>query len=451
MARDLHITPQLMNQRNHKASVWRKALITLLVSGASTLAAQDALDTLNPLSSTPGGVRLENLSVFASYATGAIDSPLSSGANMGSNIPVGATATLGYLKTGERTDLSITYAPSYTRIIGYSGLDTSTHALAVNLRRSLSPRWIYSSFITGNLSILNESLVSTPAPPVQQAATGQLIGSANPSLGDLTPVTLFYGQRFLTTSIQNSLAYTYSPRLTFHVGLSGIHLQSLPDGAMTTNMRYGALISRTTTGTGSLGVAYSVSPRTQVGFDAGTSRTFSTYQDAYVTTFNGSVGHSAGRHWSMQVQGGTGLISPLRQTFATQGRGLQYQAGGNIGYKTYAHTFTMSAVRSASDAYGLGSSATLSSTATWTYSRPGTSWWLTSSFQEQWMTGSVYGGLDTKHISVDFGRMLGKQVAAVLQYAYGTYSGAAAGPLGHLDQQVVRLSFSWVPGAGLRR
>ena len=368
---------------------------------------------------------------------------------MGSNIPVGATATFGYNRLGQRNDLSITYAPSYTRIIGYSGLDTSTHSLSVNWRRSLNPRWTYTSFVTGNLSILNESLVSTPAPPVIQATTGQAL--LGPAIGDTTPVTLFYGQRFLTASIQNSLAYTYSPRLTFHVGLSGTRIQSLPDGAMAANRQYTSLVSRTTTGTGSMGLAYSLSPRTQVGFDTGTSRTFSSFQDAYVTTFNGTVGHSAGRHWSMQVQGGTGLINPIRQTYASQGKGLQYLAGGNVGYKTYAHTFTVSVNRSASDAYGLGSSATLSSVATWTYSRPGTSWWLTSSFQEQWMTGSVYGGLDTKHISMDFGRMLGRQMAAVVQYAYGTYTGATAGPLGHLDQQVVRLSFSWVPGAGLRR
>jgi hypothetical protein len=151
----------------------------------------------------------------------------------------------------------------------------------------------------------------------------------------------------------------------------------------------------------------------------------------------------------MQVQGGSGLISPIRQVYSSHG--LQYQAGGSIGYKAYAHTFTVSANRSASDVYGFGSSATVSTMASWTWSRPGSSWWLSSSVQEQRMTGSIFGAIDTRHVSVDFGRILGRQMAVVAQYVYGTYSGAGAGPLGHLEQQIVRLSFTWLPLAGVRR
>lgn len=423
----------------------RAIYISLFISTLSTfvLSAQtDGLTQLNPISPVPGGFRLQNVSMFAGYDSLGMEGLLTSEYNPSGITTVGISATLGFSRSGERTDFSIIYTPSYTRFIGNLGADTSTHALSMNWRRSLSPKWSYNVSLVGNLTMLNESLVSSAAPAENQGSPTQ----AAPA-GDSTVSTLFYGQRFLTAVIQNSLSYAYSPRLNFRFGVSGSRMQSLPKSGAFQGSQYGSLLSRTNTGSASMGLAYSLSPRTQVGIDAGSSRMFSSIQDSYVTSLNVSLAHSTGLHWFTQIHGGTGFISPVGQTY--QVRGLQYQAGASVGYKTYAHSFTVSADRSASDSYGLGATATLSTNASWTWNRPGRSWWLTSTFERQVLIATAFGSIDTWHVSTGFGRLLGRRMATVIQYVYGSYTGAGAGPLSQMSQQVVRLSFSWTPTAGM--
>jgi hypothetical protein len=420
--------------------------------GNALLSAQTyTIADLNPLSSTPGGIRLQNVTAFIGYDSLGMGSIFGSGYNPNGVVPIGVSATLAFNKFGERSSLSIVYTPSYTRIAGYSGVDTSTHSLVVNWRRSLTPRWLYNVSVSGNLTLLNESLVASSAPSGGQSTSISALATPGATAPAPAPspavATLFYGQRYLTTAIQNSLSYTYSARLSFHFGVSANRVQALPDGAMSASGQFGSLIARTTSGSANAGMSYSLSPFTQAGVDASTSRVFSSLADAYVSSVTASLSHNTGMHWSMQGQIGGGFINPLQQSYTA--RGGQYQAGGTLGYHTRMHMFSVSGNRSVSDMYGFGSSATVSSTASWTWRQPTGSWWLSSSFEQAWMMGTVYGGIDTWQVSSSFGHMIGRKMASMFRYGYGTYTGAPGSPLRQFSQHVVQLAFTWAPAAGV--
>jgi hypothetical protein len=297
-------------------------------------------------------------------------------------------------------------------------------------------------------------LVSVPA-TFDELTQGVLAGKyTNDQLASLltgAPVVespaqfLFYGNRMFTSSATSSLSYAHSQRLSFTFGLDGARTQHLSNNVHEL-ARYTYLVPRTTSGGASVGLSYSLSPKTVLGFSANSIRTFSTLQDAYSSSASLSLGRTLGRRWFAQLQAGAGRIDPVRQTYLTS-RGTQALGGANLGYKTYAHTFMASYQRTISDVYGIGATTTLSLTGAWHWARPGRNWWMDATFGQQRMLGSGLSSLDSWRATAGLGRKLTRHTAVQMQYAYASYSTAAQSNAFYHDmtQHAVRLSLAWRP------
>src|SRR5579862_4599529 len=145
----------------------------------------------------------------------------------------------------------------------------------------------------------------------------------NPQLGAVltssplleSPIsTLLYGQRMFTTSAYVSLSYSYSPRLsvTFS-GVGGRSQEVSQNQALGTNNTT-PLLPNTTTADASVGFSYALSPFTQLGGTASTSRIFSSLYGSYITNSTATLSHTVARRWLMQIHGGVGITNAAGQT-----------------------------------------------------------------------------------------------------------------------------------------
>src|SRR5207253_4832064 len=122
--------------------------------------------------------------------------------------------------------------------------------------------------------------------------------------------------------------------------------------------------------------------------------------------------------------------------------------GGSLGYKTVSHTFLGTYDRTVSDAYGLGASTSSTANASWRWRRSRSSWWLQSSSNWQQLQGGASADLTGWRVTAGFGRMVGRHVAWLTQYAYLNYSGGVQAAASHLSQNALRVSMIWNPRAG---
>jgi hypothetical protein len=169
-------------------------------------------------------------------------------------------------------------------------------------------------------------------------------------------------------------------------------------------------------------------------------------QDAYLNSLTLSLGRVMGRRWFAEARGGVGFIATVRRSNDLPG-GAQYEAGGSIGYKTNAHTFIASAMRSASDAYGFGASSSMSATGAWNWDRPGSAWWVSSSFGQERLTGTGFPAFTSWRANTRIGRSFGGRVAVLAEYGYIDYSGLTGLGGKPINQHAARLAVGW----GLRR
>ena len=84
-----------------------------------------------------------------------------------------------------------------------------------------------------------------------------------------------------------------------------------------------------------------MTPRTNIGIEVGTNRTFSRLQDGYASNANFSIGYRISEHWLVNGGAGGGLNTYTRETFAAPQK-PQYSAQGSIGYKLRSHTLLAS-------------------------------------------------------------------------------------------------------------
>src|SRR5947209_8136486 len=108
-------------------------LAFIFAASFARLSAQtDSLDKLNPLSSAPGGLRLQSVSGFFGYYSAGFNGYGSSIYSPGGATQAGGSATLGYTWSAERSGLSMVYTPNFVRSFQSSGFGTSTHDVSIN-------------------------------------------------------------------------------------------------------------------------------------------------------------------------------------------------------------------------------------------------------------------------------------------------------------------------------
>jgi hypothetical protein len=264
------------------------------------------------------------------------------------------------------------------------------------------------------------------------------------SAHQLPEQTYLYGSRIGTASLLSGVTYTPRSRSSFHINVSATRLQRLSVGS-SDDLGNRSPVPQTTSGSASFGWKYSLTSRTNIGIEVGTSRTFSRLQDGYASSASFSISRTMSPHWFVQGQVGGGMLTYTRETFA-QPQKPQYTAGGGMGYKLRSHTLLASYTRSIGDAYGLGAGTTSSATAGWAYKLPGSRWSLSASYGYQRTDGSAQYNTESWRASGGIARALTNHVFFSVQYAYFTFpavQGSLTGLLG--AESAVSMGLTWSP------
>jgi hypothetical protein len=429
------------------------------------------LGQLNPLGAHEGGLHLYGVYGYSSYMSspgaflpgGVSQSPVTGlGLDLGHDVGIGTGTAIGWNHLGSSYTLSAVYAPSYTGFVRYSDLNSLNHSFSFNANRrrgiNLDRKWHVDFSTNANVSdstsmLFNSTFLShvIDVPTTfDELAAGIALGSfTNDQLAALltgsalpgSPVQLvLYGNRMLSASLGTSLTYSHSSRLSVYWNVGASRMQSLETSKPG---RY--VLPGSTGGSASTGLSYSLSPRTQIGVNVSTARMFSRYEDAYNTTGTVSLGRIMGRRWFFRAYGGVGFVSPLRQTYSLP-QGAQYVTGASLGYKTYAHTFLVSVDRGLLDSYGLGASSTVSTSAAWSWRRPGRSWSVFSSAGQQRMTGGGFGHFNSWQANSGIQKTLTRQTGISATYAYMRNNGSVTSSPYKRSLYGVVMMFYWVPG-----
>jgi hypothetical protein len=443
-----------------------------VILGLVQPAGAQLMDHFNPVSANTNGVHLYGASIAGTYSTGPgagteLGLPVAPQVSNNNSITMlQGSATFGLVRSIAKSSLSITYTPSYVRGVRSANFASFNHALSMAMGKNLSPKWGLSGSINGVMTDFNQLLFAQsrsadialiPA-TFDEFAAALLTGTssnlaltqavnASPVIG--SPETAFlYGGRMYSVAATGSAAYAYSSRSTFSMSISAGRTQffsrgsNLSDGS---GVR-GFSVPWTTNGSASLSWGYSLTPRTTIGANLTTARTVSQFQDAYASQAGVSIGRTMSTRWFLHGTLGTGWIKPLRQTFQpTQVPQVTY--GGGIGYKLYAHTFMASFTRSVSDVYGLGASATESSSGAWAWKRPGRSISVTSSFGYSRLINTVIPDTRSWTGLISAGKALNDQIAIGASYSYFRLPTSIVIAASDLTRSGVIVSLSWSPSS----
>jgi len=437
------------------------------VAAVAAHAQSGAAGFFNPLSATQNGVHLYEVSVHGGYFTGGtpIGVPTVGAGTQSMTGPftiANASAAFGWSRSGERSSFSVNYSPSYVVYPDQTELNAMGHSFSMNWNRKFGQKWSVGASATGLIANQEQSYFSSNAfgtaaslPTTFEDLAGavllgkftdaQLAAALTGTSARLLPEqTYLYGHRIGSGSLQAGLTYAASERMSFHFSVSMNRAQGLNSGNSGDTVSK-LLIPKTTTSNMSFGWGYSVSPRTNIGIEIGTVRTFSRLQDGYASNASVSVGHRMSQHWLLQARAGGGLITYTRQSF-TAPKKPQYTVGGSIGYKLRSHTLLAAYDRDIGDAYGLGAGTTSSATAGWAWKAPGSSWSLRADYGYQRTDGSSLLNTESWRATGGVGRSLTNHLFLSVQYAYFTnppLQGSVVGLLG--AESGVSMGLTWSP------
>lgn len=440
----------------------------MLLAGSAAFGQSPYLQALDPLSSTPNGLRLYGVSVSAQYFTGSVPSgngtngiPFFYGYGGDQTLTGVVSATLGWSRTIGKARISVTYSPAYVRGFYFQDFSAYNHSFSISVTPSLgslgSGKWRLSSGASGYCGDYRELLfaptpygnVTGTAATFDEFAAAVLTGTTtNPALATLisTPGTAgaesayLFGARMCSLSAQIGAAYQQSQRSTFSVSVSGTRMQSLPSSGDSN----GHYVSNATSASATLGWSYMLSPRTTFGVSVSAGRTFSPYLDSYNSQGTASIGRTMSRRWFLQGSVGVGHIMPTRQVVSIA-RNTSYVFSGSIGFKTQTQTFLGSYSRSLADMYGAGAEATESSSGSWRWRKPGQPMTLYATVGYMRLVGPglpVTGGLQE---AGGVTRSLGRQFALSASYTHISLPAALARVNSNLSAQGVMLTLSWSP------
>ena len=445
-------------------------MAVLMASGLGWTARPVRAQETVPAATAPyRGLELRSISAYAVYYSNTM--PGSGGfqalpTQLGADIAMGGSAQIGWMRTGQHSTFSLVYTPSYTGRVRYSSWNALNHALSLNAARRIA-RWDVRFSVSADLSNFEGFLfsptafdnVASAAPnsaDLSAAVLGQPSGNTQVSaILNSAPVVesaaraLLYGERVFTSAAQATVSYSFSPRLSLNFSGGTARNQHLDDNQNSSAQSL-YLLPDTTSGNASMGLSYSLSPRTQLGAAVTTSRVMSDLYDGYSTTSTASLGRTLGRRWFVQAHGGMGVMHPVRET-GVQASGPHPVWGGSVGFRTYAHTFLGAYDRTVSDAYGVGVNATSTSSASWRWNRPRRTWWLSGSLNWQQLQGTASQAMSNWRTAAGWGRTLTTHLAALAEYAYLNYSGGLGTAFYSRSQSAVRFSIVWDPDAGLAR
>ena len=442
-------------------------LLILGCLGLGTAVAQSgAAGFFNPLSASRDGIHLYGVSIFGGYFSGGTPFGIPTTGPLptsGSPVVGGGSANFGWSLTRGQSSLVVSYTPSILASPNYVQVgNLLNNTFSLNWNRKLGPKWSLNAGVTAAVSSLQETYFSLNAfgqaaslPTTFDGLAGAVLSGTftDPQLASaltgasarlLPEQTYLYGQRFGSASARVGVTYRPTGRSSFHASIAATRTQSLDSGQMRETTA-SSIIPQTTAGTVSFGWAYALSSRTHFGLDASTSRTLSRLEDGYANNAGFSIGRTMSEHWFVQGRAGAGVMTYLRQTVTTQS-GVQYTAGGSIGYKLRSHTLLASFDRSLADSYGLGSTSTDSAMAGWAWKAPGSLWSLSANFGYQRLNGGIVGSYESWRASGGIARALNQHTFISVQYAYFTSPANLAALTGITGaENALTVGLSWSP------
>lgn len=451
-----------------KALVYAGMGLVALVSNGK---GQQLLDEVNFRQGQFGGVRLYGVSVFSGYSSSAYPASSSGGipppgsSALGSDVTYGATASLGWQRHRNRTDLSVFYSGTYSGMARYSNLNAFNHSIAIQASRTLGRKWTLTAsggvqdstlpqfiFAPSNLSVLSQ----VPATFDDLAASfsiGQFSSSQVASMLSGAPTldtparSLLLGNRVLSYSAQASVSYAATSRLNFHFAsfaAAGQHLSS-KDSATVPNY----LMPRSMGATAGVGLSYALSPRTQLGANFEEFRQINAFQNAYVSTATVSVGRKLTERWFVDLSGGGSVIQVTHQPTGTP-QNRQMVGNGSLGYRTFRHTLVASYDRSSFSSFGFSAGTNTAAGANWNWHRPGSLWSVFAGFGQQQTRNTGFASFSGWHTSTGFSRTLSEHTTVSAQYVYLSSSGNYVGTSQNLSIHSLRVSFGWNPQPNVR-
>ena len=392
----------------------------------------------------PQGLRIVSASIFGSYYSSGVPNSSATSFNyananlLGSDEAYGGMANVIYIRQRARDSFSLHYTPSYTRRVRFSKWDAFNQTFGANWTRKLTARLTNSLNFGASEQSLDQTLFNqTPfgelasTPTTFQDLTDEILKGTftNNQIASLltgTPIasspaqTLIFGDRVLGLTLSDSLSWAYSDRLSFNFNVGASRAQHLPnfqDNQLQGRQSY--LLSHYMAGNAGVGATYALSPLTNVGINAGTSRSFSGLANYYTTNVSASLTHLFNLRWFGSVRAGFGQIIENRSTFNSLSTGPHYTAGAALGYTHITQTVLLSYNHSVSSSFGLGAAYGDTANLAWGYHPLASPWSLSvSAADERFIGGTLGGHLNAAVGQAGISRRLTRHFFTSAQYAY---------------------------------
>jgi hypothetical protein len=390
------------------------------------------------------GFRVQGVSISSGYFTsGSVAGIVAPMQNplLGPTAVASGAVTIVRQASGEKGSFAFNYTPSYVTTLysenGTSGHGSLNHTLGINWRRRLANKLAIVASANGLLSSFEQMyfapglLASVASVPTRfedlagamlagRHTDAQLAALLTRSPLQASPEQAFpYGSRILSASASVGLVWNRSSRTSLGVTASGNRSQSVRAAGVTgaAVAHSGPMLPQMTTASASISWSYSLSPRTQFGVQATSTRTLSSLQKGYASSGTASLGHTMSRRWFLQGRGGVGSLNYSQQQYSTP-KSVQYLFGASLGFKTASHTVVAAYDRSLGDAYGLGSGTTGSASGGWSWARPGSAWTASAGSGYQQLHNAAFRGTISWRGHAGLTRLLGKSMQVNWQYVY---------------------------------
>jgi hypothetical protein len=302
---------------------------------------------------------------------------------------------------------------------------------------------LFAASTLGNIAATDASFADLSSAMLDGKGTDPVLANAGGFQQDSTAGRFLVGRRIGSVGGGGALSYSRSARLIFSVTAGASQIRQLNDGTQPPDFVYARVAS------GGLGtqVSYSLSPRTQIGFNANVSRAFS--ETLHNTGAAGSFSFSRiGRRWwfaDASVGAGTNLTGGQSHQTITY--------SGSLGIRTRNHTFLGAYARGIGDPFLLALGTPWYSDATtlaWHWKKPLATWWFSSMFSD---LHAITTGLPTTNswtMLEIFGQQLGPHYSVSGEYSFGRLGARRYiqdGKRYQLQQRGMRVSFTWYPSA----
>jgi hypothetical protein len=449
----------------------RRIVVTLALAASWWVPArgQEFLDEALFKGSQASGIGLYGISVFSGYSTvaypGGVGGAPSLGypsLGLGPDESYGASASAGWQRKLENTNLSAFYSVSYAGLVHYSGANGFSQNLNIAASWNLGPKWSLvvsgtaadadlaqtlfqpssTSLLTQLPASFNDLAASFSVGQFSNAQNASLLSGA-PTL-DATEQAILFGDRVISYGGSASVTYTPNSRLSFHFasfsggGMQQSKLPGTPSDEMSHSIGF----------LGGVSMSYALSPRTNLTASVNENRTVSTFQSMWDTTATAGIGRKMSERWFLSGYAGIAFLdipqnTPQYNQDSPQSR--QVIGGASLGFKSYQHTFVVSASRSTSDALGLlvGTSTTVGGS--WSWHHPGSKWNLIAGFSDEQVSNTGFASLSGWQASAGVFRPLNSHTTMSAQYAYLHSSGSYLGSNTTFGIQSVRVSLGWTP------